>query len=479
MKIGTIVGNKIAHVPVVGRFTEAYRFGARHQRMLRNQPVDTAAVPPPEPVPELAVAEPPPPPNASPTHAEAGPTPQTVAEWLDSRWTSIRPLDCFPAPSAGPRLTVVTDAVDAASLFGGVGTSLVLGALAANHMRAVLRLVTRTVAPDPGAVGRVLAANGVRLEGRLEVVHVPHRGGRELPLADDDVFLTTSWWTTRSMLSTVHRERVAYLLQEDERMFYPVGDDRLRCEQTLHEPDVLTIVNSRLLFDHLLHGPEPIPAMADRAVWFEPAFPAAADPVARSNPSGKRRLFFYARPHHLRNLFCCGLEALSDAIADGTFQSDEWEICLVGKDMPDLVFPRGVQPRRVEGLSWSQYQDFVRTMDAGFVLMDTPHPSYPPLDLAAGGAAVLTNSRGNKQDLSHYSANISAVPPTREALRAGLAALARTACNDEARAAAVRDDSICRDWSEALGPVVERIARHFGRSPLVTEQPSTPLLRVA
>jgi len=478
MKIGTIVGNKIARMPVVGRFTEAYRIGARHQRMLRNQSVDTAAVPHPVPVPEPAAAEPTPP-NASPGHAEAGTPPQTVAEWLDSRWTAIRPLDCFPTPSAGPRLSVVTDAVDAASLFGGVGTALVLGALAANRMQAVLRLVTRTVPPDPGAVGRVLTANGVHLEGRLEVVHVPHRGGRELPLTDDDVFLATSWWTTRSLLSTVHRERVAYLLQEDERMFYPVGDDRLRCEQTLHEPDVLTIVNSRLLLDHLLRGPEPIPDLADRAVWFEPAFPAAAVSDTRPQPSGKRRLFFYARPHHLRNLFCCGLEALAGAVADGTFHPDDWEIYLVGKDVPDLVFPHGLKPRRIEGLSWSQYQAFVRTMDAGFVLMDTPHPSYPPLDLAAAGAAVLTNSRGNKQDLSQYSANIFAVPPTRDGLRAGLAALATAACNDEARAAAVRDDRICRDWQEALEPAIERLARHFGRTPLSAEQTPTPLLRAA
>jgi hypothetical protein len=470
MKIGTIVGNRLAPVPVVGHFTEAYRIGARQQRMLRKQgalPVAEPSPPPHEPQPtvESAPAE---------ATADVAPPPLPVADWLANRWPAEQPLGCFPAASRGVRVSIVTDAVDAASLFGGVGTSLVLAALLANRIGAGLRLVTRTVAPDTGAIGRVLAANGVRFDGRIEAIHVPHREGHGLPLCDDDFFLTTSWWTTRSLLATVHRDRIAYLLQEDERMFYPFGDDRLRCERTLSEPGLLTIVNSRLLFDHLVAGPDPIPSLADRADWFEPAFPEAGIRPASPRRSGRRRLFFYARPNHLRNLFACGIEALSNAVAAGIFRPDEWEIHLVGKHVPDLLFPRGLRPHRVEGLLWSDYQAFVRTMDAGFVLMDTPHPSYPPLDLAAAGAAVLTNSRGVKHDLSRYSANIAVAELTPGALQAGLAALARAACDDAARAAAVQADGICRDWERALGPSVDRIARHFvhDSAPVAREAPA-------
>jgi hypothetical protein len=313
----------------------------------------------------------------------------------------------------------------------------------------------------------------VQLEGSLQAVHAPHRGGRELPISEDDFFISTSWWTTRSLLATVPRERIAYLLQEDERMFYPHGDERLRCEQTLRDPGVLTIVNTRLLFDHLVEGPDPIPGFADRSTWFEPAFPPAlAEPAARRR--GKRRLFFYARPNNLRNLFELGIQALAEAVADGTFHPDTWDVFLVGKDVPDLAFPRGLRPHRVEGLDWAEYQSLVRTMDAGFVLMDTPHPSYPPLDLAAAGAAVLTNSRGLKQDLSRYSDNISVVSLTLPHLRAGLSGLARAACDDEARASAVATDRLCRDWSQALDAVVARIACHCGWDQRPIRLPNTP-----
>jgi hypothetical protein len=58
------------------------------------------------------------------------------------------------------------------------------------------------------------------------------------------------------------------------------------------------------------------------------------------------------------------------------FTPRDWEVQLVGSHVPDLEFPCAMEPKRVEGLSWDEYNAFVRTIDAGFVLMDTPHPSY-------------------------------------------------------------------------------------------------------
>jgi hypothetical protein len=456
MKIGRMIGDRGSRIPWIGSRIVRVQEKLRRARQRRSQTGECG-------VPQTAA-------SACPTTTAGHPLP--VAEWLDARWPAIRPINCFPAPVAGLRVSIVTDAVDRAHLFGGVGTAIVLGALLANRMAATLRIVTRNQPPDPGAVGGVLDANRVRLETPLEAVHAPCQGGRELPISERDYFVSTSWWTTRSLLSTVRRDRLAYLLQEDERMFYPFGDERLRCEQVLHEPDLLVAVNARLLFDHLTAGPDPIPGLAERAIWFEPAFPGAAGDARPVGGSGKRRLFFYARPNNLRNLFELGIESLAAAIADGAFHPSEWDLFLVGKDVPDLVFPRGLRPKLVQALAWGEYQAFVRSMDAGLVLMDTPHPSYPPLDLAAAGAVVLTNSRGIKEDLSRYSDNIQVVPPTLVAMRAGLAALATAAADAETRAANLRNDRICRDWGRALGPTVERIASHFTEEGAVTLRPA-------
>jgi hypothetical protein len=227
------------------------------------------------------------------------------------------------------------------------------------------------------------------------------------------------------------------------------------------EPGLKVVVNSRLLFEHLTDGPEPIPYLAERGEWFEPAFPAADRAMVQPDESGRRKLFFYARPNNVRNLFHTGLEAISDAIASGTLHPAEWDIHLVGKDVPDLLFPRGVRPRRIEGLNWDDYHSLVSSMEAGIVLMDTPHPSYPPLDLAAHGAAVLTNVHGLKTDLSCYSRNILLEPSDAASLRRGIVRLVALARDRNTRAINLRADHICRDWNVALADVVNRLADHF------------------
>lgn len=454
MKFGRIVGDALAGTPILGRISARCQGHFRRRRLRRRERAWArfqADGPP------LAESAEPPAPAAKPAPRAR----QSAHDWLDERLGWHRPVSIFPVPEDRRRLTVVTDSVGKSSLFGGVGTALVLGTLLANRMGASLRLATRTELPDPAALGRVLAAAGIELEQPLETVYAPVNGGRDLAVSDRDCFLSTSWWTTRGLLGSVRRNRIGYILQEDERMFYPFNDERLRCQQTLAEPGVFVAVNTRLLHRHLTAGPHAVPGLAARSVAFEPAFPGSLRPAPPRRRGGRRQLFFYARPQHPRNLFVTGLDALVTAIDRGVFTAREWDIHLVGRDMPDLEFPGGIQPSRVTGLSWSDYNTLVAQMDAGFTLMDTPHPSYPPLDLAAAGAAVLTNRHGIKTDLTAYSANILMADTDRESLVAGLERLAERACDDGARAAARAADGICRDWAVALEETVVRMMAHY------------------
>jgi hypothetical protein len=454
MKFGRVVGDTFAATPALGPLFAKCQEHFRRRKIRRKQRA-LARLSGPEPTPPTPVDHAPPPPAPSPR--------QTASGWLDERLGWHRPVNIFPVPDTRLRLTIVTDSVGESSLFGGVGTALVLGTLVANRLGAVLRLATRTERPDPAALGRVLSAAGIELDQPFEAVYAPVHGGRDLAVSENDCFLSTSWWTTRGLLSSIRRDRLCYILQEDERMFYPFNDERLRCQQTLAEPGVFVAINTALLHRHLTTGPHAIPGLGPRAVAFEPAFPGnrAEGPAVNRRQAGRRQLFFYARPHHPRNLFVTGLDALVTAISQGIFTARDWQIHLVGRDVPDLEFPAGMQPSRVEGLSWNDYNAFVNRMDAGFVLMDTPHPSYPPLDLAAAGAAVLTNRHGSKIDLSRYSSNILMADTDRASLVAGLARLAERAADDEARAAARAADGICRDWSVALEETVSRMAAHY------------------
>ena len=170
------------------------------------------------------------------------------------RFSALEPLRTFRGPPAPSWVTMVTDGIDAGRLFGGVGTAIVFAALMARRRGARLRLVTRREPAQAENFGAVLSALRIPWEGNVEFVHSAAGSGREVPVGDGDVFLTTSWWTTWCVRRSVDPSRIIYLLQEDERMFYPYGDERLRCSETLRDPDVRFVVNTEALFRHLVGG---------------------------------------------------------------------------------------------------------------------------------------------------------------------------------------------------------------------------------
>lgn len=374
---------------------------------------------------------------------------------VGERYFRLRPLAVFAVPHAAKRLSVVTDSINSGSLYGGVGTAIVLAALVARRIGATLRIITRTEIPVVDNLASVLAVQGITWEGNVDFVHAPWDGsGPGVPIGSGDLFMTTSWWTTWATRLSVPRSRIAYLLQEDERMFYPLDDDHLRCTETLRDPDLLYIVNSELLLSSLQAS-----NLAPNGVAFEPSFPAAtyfAPP--KSSDDGRRRFFFYARPGNPRNLYWRGLEALSGAIEAGVLDPTSWEFYFAGQAAHDVRLPGGARPTLLDRLSWPDYVAEVRQMDLGLSLMYTPHPSYPPLDLAACGAVVVTSRFGPKQSLNRYCRNILCVEPDLKSLITALGDGATLAADLPRRKANFAQAGLGRDWSHSAAAAIDRVA---------------------
>lgn len=374
---------------------------------------------------------------------------------LSKRFVAIQPLRVYSVPGHEERVNLVTDSINAGSLFGGVGTAILLASMLASRRGAKLRVVTRTEAPDERGFAQVLECNGLMVPGNVEFVHLDVTDAKaQLDINDGDRFLTTSWWTTASVLGSVAARKVDYLLQEDERMFYPYGDDWIRCEEIMRRSDIRFVINTELLYRHLLETG--MAHLKDTAVWFEPAFPAASAQrrIHGRLDGGKRKLFFYARPNNVRNLFYRGLEVLDRAVSEGVLDPTAWEVIFVGKDVPRVRLGDSVEPTVLPTMEWGEYREFIARVDAGFCLMSTPHPSYPPLDLASMGAFVLTNKFGVKQELNDYSPRIVCADLTIEALMDGLRAVIALA---EGVAIEARGDDwkASRSWEASLGDAIE------------------------
>lgn len=394
--------------------------------------------------------------------SDAPPAPRGAAQpaqaMINARFGNSAPLSVFTVPRTGrPRISIVTDSINKGSLFGGVGTSMILAALLVQQRGARLRVVTRTEPAQTANLHSVLSLYGLAIDDEVEFafahVHAPQAAVNVFP---DELFITTSWWTTESTLAAIAPSRILYVLQEDERMFYPAGDDQLRCMRTLAHDGVHVVVNTQGLLEHLIASG--LPHLARRARSFEPAFPPA---VYRPQPrveGQRRRLMFYARPNHLRNLFYFGLEVIDQAVAQGVIDTGAWEILFVGAHIPSVALCDGSTPMCHEHLSWTDYAALAGTIDVAFSLMYTPHPSYPPLDLAASGAVVVSNRHGNKQDLSQFCENILLADLNLPSMLATLRQALALACDDNERRRRFEARRMPTDWTTTLTPVV----RHFG-----------------
>lgn len=386
---------------------------------------------------------------------------KSVAQLYRQRFESLAPLLTYSIPASGVRrVSIVTDSVSSGSLFGGVGTALIFSALLANELNAQLRIVTRTQRAQPESIGHILELYGIKLKHELQFKFAAFYDQKyELDVKEGDLFVTTSWWTTAATLPSVPRESIIYLLQEDERMFYPFGDDRVKCADTLRNSEIRFLINTKLLFDHLIS--DGLSNIAAKGMWFEPAFPASIYHPRKKQASQKKRFFFYARPNNVRNLFYLGIEVIERAIAEKVLDPSEWEICLVGKDIPTVVFDGDFVPEKFENLTWSQYAELAGTIDVGLSLMSTPHPSYPPLDLVASGAVVVTNRFGSKTDLSGYSHNLICADLERDALVEALRSAVTLASKKQLREQNFLNNGLAGDWQQAFGKIIKQLSEEL------------------
>ena len=388
----------------------------------------------------------------------------TLDDVLHEQFLQLRPLRTVRLTRhGGRRVTLLTDSVSPGSLFGGVGTAVLLCTELAKRLGSRLRIVTETVPPTPGSVGSVLTAHGIDCQQEIEFCYAPRgdldRG--EVALDSGDLFVTTAWWTTWNARQSVPAWQILYLLQEDERMFYPHGDLHLRCNEVLADPDLRFVVNSRLLFEHLVASG--LDNIGRSGVWFEPAFPLHSYhwQERRPAPANKRNFLFYARPWNSRNLYARGLQAIGAAIQEGVLDPDAWNLIFAGRDLDPIILPRGVKPRLVQNLPWTEYVALIRSVDVGLTLMYTPHPSYPPLDLAASGAVAVTNQFGRKTSLDQSSRNIVCVPANVASLVDGITQGTIWRPTRPCGGGITENSGLGRDWVAAFAPVLDRF---FARS---------------
>jgi hypothetical protein len=330
------------------------------------------------------------------------------------RIKEIRRVELRPSAGNSPRLNLIIPSVSPTATFGGIRTALDLFAAlgdGSTHKR-ILSLApvdreAQAALPDYQPVSLSSDDDPARA---LVSLSDPSAGA--LAVGSGDRFVATFWSTAE--LGTWIRTwqanqfaggstRFGYLIQDFEPGFYAWSAQYLLALETYREPEAtVAILNTHMLRDYFhANG-----LQFDHEFVFEPRIPAAlrrhlVEPAAPRS----RQIVIYGRPKPPRNAFPLLIEGLR-AWRLGHPGAETWTVVSVGLQHADIDLGGGVTVQSLGKLALDDYAALLRRAAVGVSFMVSPHPSYPPLEMATMGLLTLTNRFGGK-DLATWHTNIA------------------------------------------------------------------------
>jgi len=344
------------------------------------------------------------------------------AEEMEDRRT-LRRFEARFSISHRERLVVFVPTLNPTEIFAGIATAIDIGVGLAERGHDVMFVATDLPIANRHRTLDFLRQRGgsAHREWMNRIVIKCGETDGTIGLTSSDRFLATAWWTAyiaKDLISThpFRAKRFYYLIQDYEPGFYAWGEEYAGARAS-YDFDFIPIFNSASLAAHFRDSGV-LPASSGDLV-FRPAIDLDRYSSVPRMKNEVPRLAVYGRPDVARNLFGTCVGGLDRFLAAECIKPADIEIVSVGQPHQDVVFATGHRMRSLGKIPWEEYPSFLGTVDIGLSLMLSPHPSHPPLEMAAAGAQVVTNEFGAKS-LGELSASIQSVAPTSDAVAKGL-----------------------------------------------------------
>ncbi len=317
------------------------------------------------------------------------------------------------------RLNLLVPALSSKHVFGGIATALKLfAAIGKGHenLRIILTDET-TFAPVDNIDYRDWSILSLETQDQPGMCVVPagDRYGKTLSVGQNDFFIATAWWTSllakslQSKQAALYKlndvKRYIYLIQDFEPGFYPWSSRYALAESTYMDTfGLIAVFNTSTLKNYF----EEQGFKFQKSYCFEPALHEGLKPYLNKVATAKRkkRILVYGRPSTARNAFEVIILALMMWV--NKTGSADWEFISVGELHKSIALGNGNVLSSMGKLSIDAYAEVLLSSYAGISLMISPHPSYPPLEMAVFGIKVITNKYRSK-DLAHFSDNIKSI----------------------------------------------------------------------
>lgn len=258
------------------------------------------------------------------------------------------------------------------------------------------------------------------MENLFELLDIEYIGSRSKPLvvSPKDNCVATVWYSAyfaNKIAKSTGNLPFLYLIQDFEAAFYPFNS--LYCiSRNSYDFNYHTLASSSALLNYLKVNSIISKNQSVKSISFDNAYSSSIYSESEfhvAKKKAKKRFVFYSRPAVNRNMFEMAALALIDAYKKGAFDDGEWEFYGMGIGNATVQLAAGVEVTHLPRMPLDEYEVITKTFDLCLTLMSSPHPSLIPMDLAASGAIVVTNTFETKtpEYLTNISKNIIPARP--------------------------------------------------------------------
>lgn len=340
---------------------------------------------------------------------------------VDVNMPEITELNARISKRMGLRLNLFIPGISPNNFFGGAATAIDLFERLLPHFDSARIIVTDEVTPTPEVKKRKSFSWSMRsLDDddveKYTIVAAGHRYGKTLAVSETDVFIGTAWWTAHLAFQIMDwqnaefgylNRKLFYLIQDYEPGFYAWSSRWLLADSTYKMNNrTIAIINTSQLSEHILS----LGYKFDIKHVFEPrlnyGLKTSLDQYPLDKNEKKRIIIIYGRPTVDRNAYSLLISGLIEWASRDLTLSSKWDVFSVGVAHEDVPLRNGKSVCSLGKLSIDKYADVMRRSSVGVSFMVSPHPSYPPLEMAAFGLLVITNTFGVKNpSLIHKNIN--------------------------------------------------------------------------
>lgn len=333
----------------------------------------------------------------------------------------IYPVNVAKSQCDAPRLNILLPTLKPKKIFGGITSAIKVASELYSKLQSnvVIRVIvtsdsvcTESMSELSRMLGIhfILSKPNVDLENDV-VVDLSKDRHLPIPIGVNDLFFCTAWWTADLGYRLLEAQRqlhqteskLVYLIQDFEPGFYQWSEKYALAEATYHHRDsTVAIINSEELANFFT-----------ARYHFSDCYllPYSINQHIRERLRSTKKekiVLVYGRPSVPRNLFHMIVEGLRLWQAESPSENTKYQIVFVGEKF-DSGAINELENATVAGkLSLDDYASYLNRAAIGISLMVSPHPSYPPLEMASAGCVTISNNFENKI-ISERSENIIAM----------------------------------------------------------------------